>query len=220
MSAGSVAVATAVGKGFQVYKPDRIFRYGQWVSLHHWSEREDVILRRDYRHSVESLRELALRFGVTEGAVRQRLTRMGILRQAVRWSPKEEEYLRENYGKISSRVMSERLGKSRNTVVKKAHRLGVSSRVRDGWFTKKEVAEIFGVDQGWINRRINGRGLKFEIEPYDPNRVPKQGSYAPWRISEGALCDFIRRYPEELTGLNVDFVMLVDILAGIKISSD
>lgn len=220
MSVSSVALATVAGKGFQVYKPDKIFRFGQWVSLHHWTGDEDATLRRDYRHSVVSLKDLGERFGVSENAIRQRLNKMGILRQGVKWSVKDEQYLVENYAKLSPRVISERLHKSLNSVVNKAHRLCVANRTRDGWFTKKEVAEIFGVDQGWINRRINGRGLKFDIEPYDPDRVPRKGSYASWRISEKALCDFIRCYPEELTGRNIDFVVLVDILAGIKTNSD
>lgn len=216
MSASSVAPAIPVGKGFQVYKPERIFRFGQWVVLHHWTEDEDVILRRDYRHSVASLRDLGVHFGVSENAIRQRLNRMGILRQGVKWSDKDIQYLTENYAKLSPRVIAKRLHKSVNTVVAKAHRLHITNRARDGWFTKNEIAEIFGVDQGWINRRINGRGLRLDIEPYDPERMPSKGSYASWRISERALREFIRRYPEELTGLNVDFVMLVDILAGVK----
>ncbi len=217
MSASNVAVATPVGKGFQAYKPDRIFRFGQWVKIHYWTEEEDVVLRRDFRHTVKSLRELAVNFGVTENAVRQRLTSLGVLWQTVKWNKQELEYLEENYNKLSVRVIAEQLHKSRNSVTAKAHRMGITSRVKgkDGWFSMAEVAQIFGVDAGWIRRRLNN-GLKMEREPYDPMRQPEKGSYAPWRVSEESLRDFIRKYPEELIGHNVDFVMLVDILAGVK----
>lgn len=201
-------------KGFAKHKPARVFRYGQWVNMHYWTDEERAILRRDYRNDMASLHKLAHRFGVSERSTRQALTRLGVLRQAVRWTPEEEEYLMRNHGKMSVKVLAQRLHKSSNSVAAKAHRLDVLFRHKDGWFTKQEIGEILGVDQGWITRRIN-RGLKFEIKPHDPDKVPEKGSHAAWHISEKAFKDFLRRYPEELTGLNVDFVMLIDILAGI-----
>ena len=210
-------LATPVGKGFQVYKPEYIFRFGKWVKIHHWTEEELVILRRDYRHTVGSLRELGKRFEVSENSIRQQLGRMGLLRHSVVWSERDKRYLIDNYKKYSPQTLAKRLHKSVNSVTAKACRLKITSRARDGWFTKSDVAEIFGVDIGWITRRMNSGGLKFEMEPYNPERPPRKGFRDSWRISEDALRDFIRRYPEELTGLNVDFVMLVDILAGVKV---
>jgi len=206
------------GKGFQTYRPDRIFRFGQWVKIHYWAEEEDVVLRRDFHHTVKSLRELAVKFGVSENAVRQRLTSLGVLWQTVKWSNSEMNYLVENYDKLSVSVLAKRLHKSRNSVAAKAHRMKITSRSasRDGWFTMNDVAQIFGVDAGWIRRRIDS-GMVMRREPHDPTGVvPSKGNYNPWHVSENALRDWIRRHPEELTGHNVDFVMLVDILAGVK----
>lgn len=205
------------GRGFQVNKPARIFRFGQWVNMHYWTEEEDMLLRQEYRHSIESLRTLGKRLGVTENSVRQRLTRLGILRQAVRWTPSELEFLEENYNKKSNKVLAKLLHKSVNSVVAKAHRLQVKKRNRDGWFTKTEVANILGVDAGWITRRLKNAQCNLEMQPFDTDKLPKAGYYNSWKISEKSLRDFIRTYPEELTGCNVDFTMLVDILAGIKV---
>ncbi|MDD4985923.1 MAG: hypothetical protein PHQ43_09050 [Dehalococcoidales bacterium] len=220
MSASSAPIATVADKPVRVMPrrvwPETIFRYGKWVKIHSWTTEEDEILRREYTFTLKSLDVLALKLGVTNNAVRQRLTRLGLLKLNIRkWTPEEEEYLRENYTQLSTRTLAVKLHMSRNAVVRKAHRLHVTQRVRDGWFTLSEVSKILGVDAGWVTRRIHN-GHHLEMAPHSEDKVPKQGSYAAWHISEEALCDFIRRYPEELSGHNVDFVMLVDILAGIK----
>lgn len=218
MSAGSVQVATAVVRQKMPRRvwPEQVFRKGQWVHIHSWTEEEDSLLRREYRYTLRSLKDLALKVGATRDSVRQRLTRLGLLRLTVlKWTPEEQRYLEENYSRLSVTVISRRLHRSPNAVAGKAHRLEVTNRVRSGWFTMQEAAQVLGVDQGWLHRRMNN-GFRFKIKPHNPERSPKQGSYAPWHISERSLRNFIRKYPEELTGHNVDFVMLVDILAGVK----
>lgn len=218
MTVESAPVATAVGRRPMPRRvwPERVFRQGQWVSIHSWTEEDDALLRREYRYTLQSLKDLAVKVGATKDSVRQRLTRLGLLKLTVlKWTPEEEKFLEENYSRLSPLVISRRLHKSANAVVGKAHRLRVTNKVRDGWFTLGEVAQILGVDPGWIMRRLNN-GFKLQMEPHDPERYPRKGNHAAWHISEKSLRDFIRRYPEELTGRNVDFVMLVDILAGVK----
>lgn len=185
------------------------------MHIHNWTVEERDFLRREYRYTIQSLKELAAKMGLTDSSIRQQLTRMGLLKLTGRWTEAEEAFLVENYSRLSLLTISRKLHKSSNAVVGKAHRLRVTSRVRDGWFTMQEVSRILGVDQSWIRRRMSN-GFQLEMGPHDPGRPPVKGSYAPWHISEEALRDFIRRYPEELTGHNVDFVMLVDILAGVK----
>lgn len=202
---------------FAVYMPNKIFRFGQWVNIHHWTEEDDMYIRSRYTYTIESLRELGRHFGVSENSIRQRLTRLGILRQSVRWSASELQYLEENYDKYPNRVLAKKLHKSVNSITAKARRLRVKKMNRDGWFTETDVAKIFGVDVGWITRRLKSGQCNLEMRPFDTDKPPSQGHYNSWKISEKALRDFIRKYPEELTGCNVDFVMLVDILAGVKI---
>jgi len=216
LSVDSVVRATPVGKGFQTYKPDKVFRYGQWIQIHHWTEDERDYLRRNYRYTIESLKSLALKLGVSDSSVRQQLTHLGALKLTGRWSMESQSFLETNYGKLSNRKISERLGKSVNAVTGKAHRLGITGRGKDDWFSMKEMAQILGVDQSWIRRRL-GNGFKLEISPHDLEHTPKKGQYSSWHISRKSLREFIRKYPEELTGHNVDFVMLVDILAGVKV---
>lgn len=205
------------GKGFQVYKPDKIFRFGKWINIHYWTEEDDLLLRKNYKHTTKSLRQLSTQLDVTENSVRQRLTRMGILRQAVLWTPSEIQFLEENYDKKPNATLARLLHKSVSSVTAKAHRLRTKKQSRSGWFTLTEVASIFGVDIGWIRRRLKSGQCTLDIAPFDSGRIPQKGQYDSWMISEEALRDFIRTYPDELTGCNIDIVMIVDILAGIKV---
>lgn len=206
-------------KGFKVHKRDWMFRNGRWIRIHNWTSEEDLILRRDYRYSTDSLRRLSVRFGVSEHAVRLRLTRLGLLRQPIQWKKGELKFLAANYDKYSIAALAKMLKRSQSAVASQAHRQRVCRRVRDGWFTKTDVAWILGVDPAWVDRRIRN-GHKVDVRPFDVSRDLGQTKHAGWMISEQSLRDFIRRYPEELTGHNVDFVMLVDILVGVKTDRD
>ncbi len=177
---------------------------------HIWTEDEEDLLRKRYRNNKESLDELCQIIGVGEGSLRSKLGRLGLLKQTIWWTDKEMRYLEKNYQAMSIVTMSSKLGRSLGSVTSKVHHMKVCKTVRDGWFTQNEVAKILGVDAGWIKRRI-GHGYVLDRELFH-----EEGKKIVWRISEKSLRDFIRTYPEELIGHNVDFVMIVDILAGIK----
>lgn len=186
----------------KVNHPQWKFRMGEWIPIHAWTEDEREFLRLGYKGTIQSLKDLAKEFGLSDSSIRGQLSRMGLIKLEGRWSQEEQEFLEENFARLPLTTLSKKLHRGVNAVAAKAYRLEVSRRVRDGFFTMRDVSRILGVDERWIERRIrNG----FEIDMHPPKR-----------ISEEALRDFIRRYPEELTGHNVDFVMLVDILAGMK----
>jgi len=52
LSASNVQVAIPVGKGFGNYRPNRVFRYGQWVTLHWWTDGEIDLIRREYKYNI------------------------------------------------------------------------------------------------------------------------------------------------------------------------
>ena len=79
---------------------------------------------------------------------------------------------------------------------------------RDGWYTLNETCEILGKDAAWIIKRIENGALKATRR----NLNPKTGH---WHIERKDLRDFIRKYPEDLTGRNVGLVQIVEILTGI-----
>jgi intein-encoded DNA endonuclease-like protein len=54
-----------------------------------------------------------------------------------KWKEEEIKFLKENYGKIYARVIAEKLGRSLNSIRKKAHRLGLKSNLRPKPWNKK-----------------------------------------------------------------------------------
>lgn len=181
---------------------------------HQWTEEEREIIRRDYRQTVASKQELAARLDVSQFAVAGQLASMGITRRDDRrpWSPQEKETVADLAQRYCPRRVAHLMHRSLNSVVVMCKRLGVSRRIRNGWFTKAEVCQIVGMDHHWLQRRIDSGAL---VASYHYDHRPTQKGGSAWHIEEKAIRDFLRRYPEELNGRNVDMTMVVDILAGV-----
>lgn len=191
---------------------------GKW---HRWTDEEREIIRRDYRHTHESRRELAKKISlmsgdkVTEFAVAGQISMMGIAKRDDRrpWTPREKERLAEIIHQYNPRKVARMMHRSLNSVVVQSKRQNASRRVRDGWFTKREVCEILGVDHHWVQRRIDSGALKAS---YHYDHRPSQKGGSAWHIDDEALTYFIRTYPEELNARNVDLIMIVELIAGIN----
>ena len=193
-----------------------VLERGRLIARHNWTEEEKDYIRTEYRYTRESFSRLTQAFGVTDEALKKLLGRLGLVKYNKLWTSREEVFLRENWNKMPTVTIARILKRSEGAVRFKVHKLKISKFERDGWFTLTEVRRIFGVSQHWLKRRLNN-GFKFDMRPFDSERVPAQGNNAPWYISEKSLRDFIRRYPEELNGCNVDWPMIVEILAGVKV---
>jgi hypothetical protein len=182
---------------------------------HKWTDEEREIVRRDYKGTHASNREIARMLGVTEYQVRGQASRMGLGKRTDRrpWDPDQDERLRALIPCYSVNYIANLMHRSVNSVVVRSKRLGLHRRNHDGWYTKLEVCEILGVDHHWVQRRIDSGALK---ATYHNGRRPSQRGMAMWHISEHALRSFIRRYPEELNGRNVDLIQIVEILGGIR----
>ena len=192
---------------------------------HKWTDEERAIIRRDYKHTRKSRRQIAdyltqlTNDRITECGVAGQIAIMGIAKSTDRhpWSPEEEEKLRELMPTFNPRVVARKMHRSINSVVVKSKRLSVSRRSRNGWFTKKEIMEILGHDHKWVQRRIDSGALEATYH-YDHRPTQKGGS--AWHITEKALENFIKTYPEELVGCNIDIITIVDILSGVNSSHE
>ena len=102
--------------------------------------------------------------------------------------------------------------RSENSVVLRSQRLGLYRRDRTGWFTKKDVAEMLGVEHKWVQRRIDSGVLK---ATYHYDERPQKTGQSAWHISPRALRKFIRTFCHELNGRNVDLMELVHVLVGV-----
>ena len=181
---------------------------------HRWTDDERDIIRRDYQHTRASMLSLAKKLGVSPLAVRGQVQNMGICRSGDRqqWTAKQEEQLAELIPKYSMRKIARIMHRSINSVTVKTTRLHLSRRIRDGWFTKREVQRILGHDHQWLQRRIDCGALP---ATWHYATLPTQHGMSAWHIEEAALKEFIRRYPEELVGCNIDIMMIVEILVGV-----
>lgn len=92
-----------------------------------------------------------------------------------------------------------------------AKRQGCGKRVRDGWYTKREVGEICGVDHHKVQQWIDTGKLK---ATWEHGARPQKNGSASWHIEESDFRDFLYRRSCELTGRNVDLFQMVNILVG------
>lgn len=189
---------------------------GRW---HHWTEEELEIVRRDFKHNRQSCIELAERLSrlsgdrVTQFAVRGQISKMGICKDGRKpWSPRQDKRLRQLLSKYPPLRVARIMKRSLNSVVIRSKRLKIYLRMRDGWFTKKEVGEILGVDHHWLQHRIDSGALKAR---WHGETKPCKNGGSCWHIEQEDLKEFIQRYPQELVGRNLDIIMIVEILAGI-----
>lgn len=182
---------------------------------HKWTEQERLEVRRDYRGTFASAEVIAAHLGVTAYGVKGQVQMMGLGKRDRRsWSPKEDIQLEKLMAQYCPRRVARLMHRSINSVVIRSKRLSISRRTRDGWFTKREVCEILGVDHKWVQKRIDLGVLKARF--HDEESPPGKNGGNCWHIEEKDLRDYLRRYPQDLTARNVDLIMIVDILAGIN----
>ena len=181
---------------------------------HRWTEEELEVVRRDYSGDRLSLESLASRLGVTVFAVKGQVQHLGLAKITDRqhWTDQEDQQLLELIPTIPIPLIAKRMHRSVFSVTVRAKRLGISSRNREGWYTQQEVSEILGVDHRWVQKRIDNGTLKAAV---GQNCQPAKTGGGYWRIKQSDLKQFIRCYPEELMARNVDFIQVVEILAGV-----
>jgi len=181
---------------------------------HKWVDWERDIVRRDYAGTNASAKRIADRLGVTLYAVKGQVQKMGLAkRKLIPWTDKEEEMLAELITQYAPITIAKRMGRSVNAIVVKSKKRGYSRRARDGWYTKREVAEILGVDHKKIQYFVDIGALKGQA--HFPGDIPQKCGQHPWHFKRQDLGDFIRKHAIEFNGRNVDLFQIVDIL-GIK----
>lgn len=188
-------------------------RKGGLTPKHYWTNEERSMIRQEYDLTSKSVARIASIIGVTPESVRAQIKCMGIAKARHiqrRWSKEEDDVLIEFIGHDAPITIAKRLGRSVNSVISRSKRLGLQRRFRDGWYTKTEAADMLGVHHKWIQRHIDAGRLKASV--YNLNHGSNKST---WCIREKDFARFIRRYPEEINGKNVDMILLVDLLAGL-----
>jgi hypothetical protein len=176
-----------------------------------WTEEELEYLRVNYKGTHDSCREIGEHLGRGFWAARSQIGKHGWSRKSARrmWTPEEEERLPGLLRQYSALKVARMMGRSVNSVVVRGNRLHISRRIRDGWFTKQEAAEICGVDHKKTQRWIDRGEL---VASYHNGHRPGRVGLAMWHIKERDLMRFICEHAMELNGRNVDLVAIVGLL--------
>jgi len=184
---------------------------------HHWLESERDIVRRDYDGTNKSAQLIAENLShmtgecVTLNAVKGQVSKLGLaIDKSRRWTPKETDALTEMITEYAPLTIAKKLHRSVNSVVLKSKRLGLSRRVRNDWYTQKEVCEILGVDHRKVGKWIEAQELKAS---YHHGHKPQKNGSGYWHIERKDLRDFIQNNSHGLVGRNVDLFQIVDILS-------
>ena len=179
-----------------------------------WTKDEIETLREEYTGSRRSQEELAHKLGTTRNRVEYQIYKMGLGKKKTGrpWTQEEDEKLRDLIPRKNIYEVSKTMGRSLNAVSVRAVRIGIHRRDRDGWYTQAETSEIMGVNDAWTRERIASGALR---ATWHHGRRPGQSGSGSWHIDGKDLRAFLRRYPHELSGRNVDLVQVVEILAGL-----
>ena len=185
---------------------------------HKWTEEDRDIVRREYTGTHRSRHQIAVRIGVTDCAVTGQITKMGLAKITDRrpWTREEEQRLTELIGRERLPKIAKIMKRTINAVAVRAKKIHAMRRDRNGWYTKKEVCEILGMEHKWVQKRIDNGSLRATRN--NEEQEHRQNSGACWRIDQRDLKEFIRRHPQELNGRNVNLCQVVEILAGLLTS--
>jgi len=114
----------------------------------HWTDQEDVLLRKHYRgenRCQATLDALAALTGRTPISVKGRVVTLRLVQRSRNWTQKELDYLNDNYGLKPATEIAERLGRSTNALkIISTRRLGGHNQ-RANLYTARAVATVMGV---------------------------------------------------------------------------
>ena len=108
---------------------------------YHWSAEEDMMLKAWANY--ENARQLSERLGRTEHAVRSRLTLLKIKKKNVygpnrTWTEEEVAYLVKKAGKMKTKTLAKKLGKTVMSIRNKAFTLDLSLKPEGHYWSKED----------------------------------------------------------------------------------
>lgn len=128
------------------------------------------------------------------------------------WTEEEEDYLSENWGKVSVPSICERLNRSRNAIMVRANRLGLGPYYDSGdYITLHQLVLTLGyksstmgyVNESWVKKR--GLPVKRKKHSEKMVRIVYLEEFWEWAEKNQAFLDF-SRFEENALGLEADWV--------------
>jgi methylphosphotriester-DNA--protein-cysteine methyltransferase len=158
-----------------------------------WTAEYDAMLIKLYteNRNGKSASVLALmrRTGFPRHRIYRRAAQLGLQAQYRPWTRQESDFIESNVGSVSVSEIARILHRSPVAVHRKAYKLEISARVRDG-YTRRDIYEMLGIDRRKVSEWLDKRWLHTD---------PTTG-----RVGEQALRNFLWRYPEMYSLKRVD----------------
>ncbi len=174
-----------------------------------WTDAEVDILRREYKGTNKSAERIASKLNTTRHSVKYQVQKHGLAISKTKWTDKELERLEELVHIYPVTKIAKIMNRSQNAVKVKATRLKLNLRARDDWFTKREIAEICGVDHHKVQKWIDSGALKAS---WHGDLKPQKNGCAMWHIELSDLKNFLVKYSGELVGRNTDIQTIIWIV--------
>jgi hypothetical protein len=101
-----------------------------------------------------------------------------------RWSAREVETLRREWGEVGQRVLCQKLRpRSWIAIIQKAYAIGLPFGIPQGWASIKEAAERSGFHRSQIVKICRRNDVQIRLYPLRCYRTPS-GARGRWRIVE------------------------------------
>ena len=169
-----------------------------------WTLEEDVYINKMW--NIQTPNDIAKELQRTECAVRcRRSYLLGANKRRKRsyvskqWTPEEIEYMKHNYGKVDTKELSAKLGRTIPAIQCKAHYLGLQqpnryAKEREGAIAKTKFKEIFGLSFRMINSMID-KGIPTKMVTL------QNGTFQFMRYPEAL--DWLKEHKDEFNAKNV-----------------
>lgn len=149
---------------------------------------------------------LAEKLKVSPRTISRWARELGVSKHAhKKWTEKEEEYIKRYYYKKDVNRIASDLGRTVGSIHQKAKRMELTENVG---YNMIDVRMGLGVGYRAINKWINLGWLKGSKKGDSLNDH--------WDFTEKAIREFIFAHPEEINPRLIDWLWVVDILAGDK----
>lgn len=145
--------------------------------------------------------------------VYRRARQLGLTSVRYGWSLADDKIIYDNADKMHPSEIRKLLSRDRSEdcISWRIHRLGIKVRNAGEWLHAASFATMTGINRHWVGKLIELGFLK--ATRYNSNKPSEHGWY---KIKKEDAIDFCRKYPCELQGRNVDMILLIDTLVGVK----
>lgn len=178
----------------------------------YWTEEEIKIVKLHYKGKHQNIKTIMqlikdkCHINRSYYAIRHEASNLGLTKNKGKiWTTNQEKELINYAGSYTPQQIAFKMKRTLSSIHHKMQDLGLNGRDRIDWYTMGDVCEILGVCDDTFNRWVKSGKLKASF-------ISEKSTI--YQVGLEDLRNFIRRYPLELTGRNVDMSQIVQILSG------